>query len=131
MQEAVKTAQGLIDFKVVTDGVEAMAYLRGEGSFSGAARPSLILLDWRLPKKSGEEVLRDIRADPALRLIPVLVLTTSASERDVNTAYSLGANGFVTKPNGMERLQTLVSLIEGFWFTFASLPSDPEAVHKS
>ena len=122
MRHALEGSQCLIDLKVAGDGDEAMAYLRGDGRFGGAARPALVLLDWRLPKKSGEEVLREIRRDPTLKLIPVLVLTTSASDIDVRTAYSLGANAFLTKPTGLKELQTLASLIEGFWLVYGTLP---------
>ena len=122
MQEALKGGQPLVDLKIAGDGDEAMAYLRGEGRFDGAARPALVLLDWRLPKKNGEEVLREIRRDPPLRLLPVLVLTTSGSDADVRTAYSLGANAFLTKPTSFIELQALASLIKGFWLTYAALP---------
>ncbi|HVE13954.1 MAG TPA: response regulator [Elusimicrobiota bacterium] len=126
MEEALKESGASIEFQVARDGIEAMAYLGGQGAFAGAARPSLVLLDWRLPQKSGEEVLREIRGDPALKLLPVLVLTTSASEKDVRAAYSLGANAFITKPTGMDRLRELVSLIERFWLVCASLPVESE-----
>lgn len=128
MQDAFKENGAAIDLKVATDGEEAMAYLRREGPFAGAGLPSLVLLDWRLPRKSGEEVLRDIRATPELKLVAVLVLTTSASERDVTVAYSLGANTFFTKPTGLDQLRKLVSLIESYWLTFATLPTLPSTV---
>lgn len=127
MKEALKRGSGLIDLQVVGDGLEAMAFLRAQGRFAGVPRPVLVLLDWRLPKMSGEEVLRDIRRDPALKLLPVLVLTTSASERDIALAYALGANCFLTKPTGLDRLRELLRLIEGFWLGFASFPPLPEA----
>ena len=128
MKNALESGRGLIDLKVVSDGVEAMTYLRGEGAFIGTSRPALILLDWRLPRKSGEEVLRELRGDAVLRLIPVLVLTTSGSDADIRTAYSLGANAFLTKPTGAVKLKELISLIERFWLDFVSLPSKPEPV---
>lgn len=127
MRNALESARGLIELRVVGDGVEAMEYLRGEGRFAGAARPALVLLDWRLPRISGEDVLREIKSDPVLRAIPVLVLTTSASEIDMCTAYSLGVNAFLTKPTGVGKLRALVALIEEFWFVYASLPK-PDSV---
>jgi chemotaxis family two-component system response regulator Rcp1 len=123
MQLALRKSGAAMEFDVAADGMEAMDYLRGQGRFSGAARPPLVLLDWRLPRMSGEEVLREIRKDAVLRLLPVLVLTTSAAAGDVRTAYALGANAFLTKPSGLDQLQALVSLIDGFWLTFATLPS--------
>jgi CheY-like chemotaxis protein len=122
MQLALKKSGAPIELKVAEDGAEAMDYLRGQGRFSGAARPALVLLDWRLPRMSGEEVLREVRKDPVLRLIPVIVLTSSAAAADVRTAYSLGANAYLTKPNGLDELQALISAIAGFWLIFATLP---------
>lgn len=125
MREAFKAGRGLVDLKAARDGVEAMSYLRGLGPFAGAARPALVLLDWRLPRKSGEDVLREIRSDPALKLLPVLVLTTSAWEKDVHDAYAAGANCFLTKPSSMADMRALAALIEDFWVLYASLPSAP------
>lgn len=125
MQEALKGRPTLMDLTVVEDGAEALVYLRGEGRHAGAPRPSLVLLDWRLPGLRGEDVLRAIRGNPALKTIPVIVLTTSASEADVRAAYALGANAFLTKPTGFNQLRDLVSLIEAFWLSCAVLPSEP------
>lgn len=122
MREALKGGPGLIELAVVSDGLEALAYLRGQAPHAGAPRPAFVLLDWRLPGKSGAEVLADIRADASLKALPVLVLTTSASEEDVGRAYALGANCFLTKPTGLDNLQTLVRLLEEFWLTHAVLP---------
>ena len=123
MQEAFKHGRLLVELKVAVDGAEAMAYLKREGGFSGASRPALVLLDWRLPKKNGEEVLGEIRGDPGLKLLPVIVMTTSNSEADAFAAYSLGANAFLSKPTGLKELRTLASLIDGFWLTYATLPA--------
>lgn len=117
MREALKDTEALVELTVAGDGEEALARLRGEGRFR------LVLLDWRLPKKSGEAVLRDIRGDAALKLIPVIVLTTSSSEADVQAAYAQGANAFLTKPTGLRELRALVSSISGFWLTHAVLPA--------
>ncbi len=122
MQDAVKAGRGLIDLKVVRDGQAALEYLRGEGRFASRTPPALVLLDWRLPRVSGSEVLHAIRADPALKLIPVLILTTSGSARDVEEAYSLGANCFLTKPTGFDGITALVASIEEFWLAHATLP---------
>lgn len=113
---------GLMELKLASDGAQALDYLRGRPPFAGAARPALVLLDWRLPRKSGEEVLRELRGDAALKLLPVLVLTTSRSEADVRAAYELGANAFLVKPTGLDRLKELAAAVAGFWLTHAVLP---------
>lgn len=110
--------------KVVKDGAEAMAYLRKEGPYSGAARPDLILLDLNLPKKSGHEVLTEIKGDESLRRIPVIILTTSEDEKDIFKTYEHHANSFITKPVDMDGFLTIVKAIEGFWFTIVKLPKD-------
>lgn len=111
-----------LELSAAEDGQEAMDYLRRQGRFAGASRPELVLLDWRLPKKSGEEVLAEIRGEPALRALPVLVLTTSESARDVRVAYELGANAFLTKPTGVAEMKRLLASIEEFWLVHARLP---------
>lgn len=122
MREALKDTEALVELTVAGDGEEALSRLRGEGRFR------LVLLDWRLPKIGGEEVLREIRGDAALKMIPVIVLTTSASEADVRAAYELGANAFLTKPTGLRDLRSLVSSISGFWLTHAVLPPESAPV---
>lgn len=122
MKEALSSRGSAVVLRVVVDGAQALEYLRGRGSHAGAARPSLVLLDWRLPRLSGEEVLGEIRRDPALKLLPVIVLTTSASQADVDLAYGLGANAFLTKPTGGDNLDRLVAALEDFWLRFARLP---------
>jgi CheY-like chemotaxis protein len=117
--------EGLLDLKRVEDGDKALAYLRGQPPYEGAARPAFVLLDWRLPRRSGEEVLRDIRADGALALLPVIVLTTSTSEHDVRTAYGRGANAYVVKPMGGSSLKELAASLAGFWAGHALLPKLP------
>jgi CheY-like chemotaxis protein len=107
---------------VVSDGVEAMKYVRGEGEYAGRVRPDLILLDLNLPKKDGREVLAVIKKDESLRTIPVVVLTTSQAEEDVLRAYDLNANCYVTKPVDLNQFNRIVQAIEHFWLTVVTLP---------
>jgi len=107
---------------VVGDGVEALAYLRREGRFAESPPQDLILLDLNLPKKSGREVLAEIKADPVLRQIPVVVLTTSAAELDILEAYSLHANCYITKPVDLEQFERVIRSIEDFWLALVKLP---------
>lgn len=123
-QEAFREGKIRNHLTVVPDGVEALAYLRGEGRYAGAARPTLILLDLNLPRKDGREVLREIKNDPNLRAIPVVVLTTSDAEGDVMAAYEHHANCYIKKPVDFTRFLEVVSLIEDFWLTVVRLPSE-------
>ena len=107
---------------VVSDGVEAMAYLRKEGEYGQAVRPDLILLDLNLPRKSGHEVLVEVKADPALRRIPVVVLSTSASASDVSRCYDLHANVYVRKPGDFGEFTSVVQQIDSFFSSVAELP---------
>jgi two-component system, chemotaxis family, response regulator Rcp1 len=109
---------------VVCDGEEAMQYLRREGRYSQATRPDLILLDLNLPRKDGREVLAEVKDDPDLQIIPVIVLTTSAAEADVLRAYRLHANSYVTKPVGLEDFLDAIRGIEDFWLAIVRLPDD-------
>ena len=104
------------------DGEEAMDFLYQRGKYSNAPRPGLILLDLNLPKKSGREVLAEIKQDPGLLDIPVIVLTTSEAETDILLSYSLHANCFITKPVDLDQFTDVVRSIEGFWFTVVNLP---------
>jgi len=106
----------------VADGVQAMQYLRREGEYADAARPDLILLDLNLPRKDGREVLAEIKGDPALATIPVVVLTTSHAEEDVLKSYQLHANAYVTKPVDFERFIEVVRQIDEFFVTVVKLP---------
>jgi CheY-like chemotaxis protein len=108
---------------VVSDGVEAMAFLRKEGSYADAITPDLILLDLNLPKMDGREVLAAIKKDETLRSIPVVILTTSEAEEDVLRSYSLHANAYVTKPVDFERFIDVVRRIDDFFVTVVRLPS--------
>ena len=121
--EAFKDAKIHNRMSVVEDGVEAMAFLRREGSHARAPRPDLILLDLNLPRKDGRQVLKEIKAEPALRNIPVVVLTTSKGEEDVLRAYDLHANCYVKKPVDFNRFMDVVKSIESFWLTVVTLPA--------
>jgi chemotaxis family two-component system response regulator Rcp1 len=107
---------------VAVDGIEALAFLRREGQYANAPQPDLILLDLNLPKKSGREVLAEIKADPALRRIPVVILTVSKAEEDVLKSYNLHANCYVTKPVDLDQFLEVVKSIEDFWLTVVVLP---------
>jgi chemotaxis family two-component system response regulator Rcp1 len=104
------------------DGEEAIRFLRREGAFAEAPRPDLILLDLNLPKRDGREVLEDIKRDPHLMHVPVVILTSSQAEEDILRAYRLHANCFITKPVDLEQFIKVVRSIEQFWFTIVKLP---------
>lgn len=110
------------NLQVVDDGVKAMAFLRRQGEYAKAPRPDLILLDLNLPRKDGREVLREIKEDESLRMIPVVILTTSKAEEDIVKSYSLHANCYVTKPLMLQQFLDVVRSIEDFWFTIVRLP---------
>ena len=112
------------NLSVVGDGEQAMAFLRRQGGYADAPRPDLILLDLNLPRKSGREVLEDVKNDPALLSIPIVVMTTSEAEGDILNSYYHHANAYVTKPVDLDRFIDVVSKIEGFWLTVAKLPAE-------
>ena len=122
-KEALKEGKLLNQLTVVGDGVEALSFLRKEGIYADALQPELILLDLNLPKKDGREVLAEIKADPNLRRIPVVVLTTSSSEEDILKIYDLHANCYITKPVDLEQFMGVVKSIEDFWVSVVKLPS--------
>jgi CheY-like chemotaxis protein len=107
---------------VVSDGVMAMEYMRGEGEYAGTERPELVLLDLNLPRKSGSEVLAELKGDPELAMIPVVVLTTSKAEEDVLRAYRHHANAYITKPLDFERFKQIVHQIDDFFIGLVQLP---------
>jgi two-component system response regulator len=107
---------------VVSNGVEALAFLRQTGNYSEALHPDLILLDLNLPRMDGREVLKHIRGDERLKTIPTVILTTSDSEIDINQSYSLSANCYLSKPVQLEAFEHLVKSINDFWFKKAKLP---------
>ncbi len=121
-KEVLKDSKFQLNLNVVRDGVEAIAYLRQQGKYTNATQPDLVLLDLNLPRLDGREVLQAIKTDSNLKLIPIVVLTTSDLDEDVMQAYNLGANCYVNKPLGLEEFIQLVRLIEDFWFTIVKLP---------
>ena len=123
-------AKGPVPVKVyhVTDGDAALAFLRGEWKGERAPPPDLVLLDLNLPGRDGREVLAEIRAEPGLRTLPVLVLSSSTAEEDVRASYEAQANGFISKPFGFHEFVRLVEQIEEFWFKAARLPEPLPAV---
>lgn len=122
-QEALAEGKVNNELRHVPDGVEAMAYLRREGEYENAERPDLVLLDLNMPRKDGREVLAEMKADPSLRQIPVVVLTTSKAEEDIIRSYDLYANCYITKPVDLDRFVEIVRSIEEFWFTVVRLPT--------
>lgn len=121
-REALHDSKVHMNLSVVHDGVEALAFLRREGTYGDAPRPDLILLDLNLPRKDGRTVLGEIKAEPELRQIPVVILTSSQAEQDILRAYALHANCYVTKPVDLDQFITIVRSIEQFWFTIVKLP---------
>jgi two-component system, chemotaxis family, response regulator Rcp1 len=122
VQEAFDDGRLQYELDVASDGVAALNYLRHTGVFRSAPEPDLILLDLNLPRKDGREVLSEIKADPHLRKIPVIILTTSDDEADVHRAYGLHANCYLTKPVDFDDFLRKVRSIEEFWLTFVRLP---------
>ena len=122
-QEAFKDYKIANRLSVVTNGEDALAYMRKHGRFSDAATPDLVLLDLNLPRRDGREVLRDIKGDSELRRIPVVVLTTSDAEEDVLASYDLHANAYVRKPVDFEQFVAAVRAIDDFFITVVRLPT--------
>ncbi len=120
--EALKESKMTNTVAVASDGVEALAYLRGEGEHAAKELPDIILLDLNLPRKDGREVLAEIKADDRLKHIPVVVLTTSAAEQDILRAYNLHTNCYITKPVDLEQFIEVVKSIQDFWLTIVKLP---------
>jgi len=107
---------------VTTDGVDALEFLRQEGEYEDTPRPDLILLDLNMPRKDGQEVLEELRADDELRRIPVVVLTSSESEEDIVRSYELNANAYLTKPVDFDGFVEIVNRLENFWFQVVKFP---------
>lgn len=122
IQKAFKNAKVLNGLNVVKDGEEAMAYLRREGKYKDALRPGLLLLDINMPKKDGWTVLKEVKADPELKSLPVIILTTSKQEEDVARSYAAGACSFISKPVGFQDFQQLVERFELYWLLVARVP---------
>jgi CheY-like chemotaxis protein len=121
-QEALKEGRLINHLNVVRDGVEATDFLWRRGKYNNAPRPDLILLDLNLPRKTGGEVLQEIKSDPSLRRIPVMILTTSKAEQDLHRAYNLHANCYIAKPVDLDQFLNVVRSIEHFWFKIVTLP---------
>ena len=120
--EAFKDAKVSNNLSVASDGEEALKFLRREGEYASSSRPDLILLDLNLPKKYGREVLEEIKRDPDLKRIPVVVLTTSGNEKDILRAYELHVNAYITKPVDLDQFIKIVEAVEDFWLTVVKLP---------
>ena len=126
--EALQEGKVWNRLSVAPDGVEALAFLRRLGTYVAAPRPDVILLDLNLPKKDGREVLAEIKNDPKLRAIPVVILTTSKAEEDIVRTYDLHANCYITKPVDLDQFLRVVKAIEDFWLCVVKLPSAAEQV---
>jgi two-component system, chemotaxis family, response regulator Rcp1 len=122
-QEALREGHVRNRLHHVHDGVEAMEFVRREGPYADAPRPDLILLDLNLPRRDGRATLAELKEDPDLRLIPVVILTTSEAEQDIIRTYELRGNCYITKPVDLEKFLEIVRLIEDFWLTIVKLPS--------
>lgn len=122
--EAFKENRTFNTFHIVKDGVEGMAFLHREGKYANVPRPDLILLDLNLPKKNGFSVLAEVKADVNLKRIPVVVLTTSTAEEDINKSYALSANCVISKPVDLKELFQIVKSIKNFWLSTVKLPSE-------
>jgi len=125
-QEVLKDGKVRNNMSVVMDGVDAISFLQQTGEYAGAPRPDIILLDLNLPKKDGREVLAEIKADPDLKNIPIVVLTTSSAEQDVFRSYDLHANCYITKPVDLDQFIRVIRSIEDFWLTIVKLPRGEE-----
>jgi chemotaxis family two-component system response regulator Rcp1 len=124
IQEALKSTAAQCEVVTARDGMEAMAYLRQDGDYADAVRPDLILLDLNLPKKDGREVLAEIKADPSLKHIPIIVLSTSRNEEDISKSYDLHVNCYISKSRNLSELFKIVQGIEEFWLETVTLPSE-------
>ena len=125
-QEALKSHKVQNNLHVVTDGEEAMAFLRKQGKYKDVPRPDIILLDLNLPKKDGREVLAEIKSDQNLKTIPVVIISSSEAEQDIIKSYDLNANCYVTKPVNFDQFIKVVQSINEFWLTIVKLPGSFE-----
>jgi two-component system, chemotaxis family, response regulator Rcp1 len=123
-REALKDAKMYINLHVASDGIEALAFLNREGEYADVPRPDLILLDLNLPRKDGRQVLEEIKENPALMTIPIVILTTSASEEDILRSYQLHANCYITKPVDLDGFLKVVKSIDNFWLSIVKLPRE-------
>jgi chemotaxis family two-component system response regulator Rcp1 len=125
-REALMDAKVYVNLHVASDGIEAMDFLNREAKYAAVPRPDLILLDLNLPKKDGRQVLEEIKESPSFKSIPVVVLTTSASDEDVLRSYQLHANCYISKPVDLEGFLKVIASIDNFWLSVVKLP--PESV---
>lgn len=123
-KQAFKIGELLNELTIVRDGIEAMAYLRKEGQYANISRPDVILLDLKMPKKDGREVLAELKRDAALKTIPVVILTTSEDENDILKAYELQASSYIVKPVEFENFLEVAQGIKQFYFNIVTLPSN-------
>ena len=123
-REALKDAKMHINLHVASDGIEAMAFLNREGQYADVRRPDLILLDLNLPRKDGRQVLAEIKENAALKTIPIVVLTTSASEEDILRSYRLHANCYISKPVDLDGFLKVIKSIDNFWLSIVKLPRE-------
>ena len=123
-REALEKGKIANNLNCVGDGVEALEYLNRQGKFANAKRPDLIMLDLNMPRKDGKEVLKELKSDPSLKTIPVIVLTTSHAEQDVLQSYQLNANCYITKPVDFKSFIEVVKSIEQFWLSVVTLPAN-------
>jgi two-component system, chemotaxis family, response regulator Rcp1 len=123
-QEAFKEGKIPVNLNVVMDGVEAILFLKKEGQYANQATPDLVLLDLNLPKRDGREVLEEIKTDPNLRRMPVVILTTSNAEQDIQKSYNLYVNCYINKPVDFDKFFEIIQKIEEFWLKTAILPSN-------
>lgn len=126
-REAFEECGTGVDLRFVQDGEELLSYLHGHGPYAGRPTPSLILLDLNMPRRDGREALAAVKDNPALRRIPVVVLTTSSAEEDVVRCYDLGVSSFITKPKSFESLLALMRTLSHYWFETVRLPGHPPA----
>jgi CheY-like chemotaxis protein len=127
--DALKEARLINDIRFVENGVELLEYLRRQGKFAAPAdapRPGLILLDLNMPKMDGRTVLKELKSDPELRSIPVVILTTSKDDEDVYRSYDLGVNSYIVKPVTFEALVDILQTLEKYWFEIVELPQQRE-----
>ncbi len=122
--DALAQSKWPTNISMVSDGAEAMAFLRREGKYAAAARPNLVLLDLNLPRKDGRSVLSEVKKDPALRRIPIVIFSTSQAPLDIERCYELGANSYVSKPPNLRDWMAAVTLLKEFWIGCACLPRE-------
>ena len=123
-QDALEDAKIITALSVARDGEQAMDFLRKRDSYAGVRTPDLILLDVNMPKKNGHEVLKDIKQDPNLKHIPVIMLTTSSAQKDIDLAYNGHANCYITKPVDVNDFLSVITTIESFWISIVTLPAN-------